>query len=95
MGVGTSRFGTSNITSPDYQTYVPVYSETIKRVLAFPLDTNIVWKSHDDSIAQRSAIDQARQDKGAGGGTNHHATSKRRQTMSEDAPSEKPKGPNP
>jgi len=26
----------------------------------------IVWKSHDDSIAQRSAIDQARQDKGTG-----------------------------
>ncbi|EPS34500.1 Eukaryotic translation initiation factor [Penicillium oxalicum] len=37
--------------------------ETIKRMLAFPADTNIVWKSHDDSIAQRSAIDQARQEK--------------------------------
>ncbi|KAJ5775174.1 uncharacterized protein N7511_000185 [Penicillium nucicola] len=37
--------------------------ETIKRLLAFPTDTNIIWKSHDDSIAQRSAIDQARQDK--------------------------------
>jgi len=41
-------------------------SETIKRVLALPADTVIVWKSHDDSIAQRSAIDQARQDKGTG-----------------------------
>lgn len=37
--------------------------ETIKRLLAFPLDTNIIWKSHDDSIAQRSAIDQARHEK--------------------------------
>ena len=37
--------------------------ETVKRVLALPPDTNIVWKSHDDSIAQRSALDQARQDK--------------------------------
>ncbi|KAI9801320.1 MAG: hypothetical protein M1826_005195 [Phylliscum demangeonii] len=37
--------------------------ETIKRLLALPADTNIVWRSHDDSIAQRSALDQARQDK--------------------------------
>ncbi|OAL38088.1 hypothetical protein AYO20_02540 [Fonsecaea nubica] len=37
--------------------------ETIKRILAFPPDTNIVWKSHDDSIAQRSALDEARQQK--------------------------------
>jgi len=37
--------------------------ETIKRILAFPADTNIVWKSHDDSIAQRSALDEARQQK--------------------------------
>ncbi|KAL8936749.1 MAG: hypothetical protein Q9216_004768 [Gyalolechia sp. 2 TL-2023] len=64
--------------------------ETIKRILAFPPDTNIVWKSHDDSIAQRSAIDQARQEKGAGG-ANHHGTGKRRQTMSEDPASEKAK----
>ncbi|KAL9000477.1 MAG: hypothetical protein Q9188_005670 [Gyalolechia gomerana] len=65
--------------------------ETIKRVLAFPPDTNIVWKSHDDSIAQRSAIDQARQEKGASA-ANHHGTGKRRQTMSEDPASEKAKG---
>lgn len=39
------------------------FRETIKRLLAFPGDTNIAWKSHDDSIAQRSAIDQARQEK--------------------------------
>ncbi|KAL8696853.1 MAG: hypothetical protein Q9224_002585 [Gallowayella concinna] len=67
--------------------------ETIKRVLAFPPDTNIVWKSHDDSIAQRSAIDQARQEKGPGGG-NHHGTVKRRETISEDAVSDKTKGQN-
>ncbi|KAL8724500.1 MAG: hypothetical protein Q9181_006799, partial [Wetmoreana brouardii] len=59
--------------------------ETIKRVLAFPPDTSIIWKSHDDSIAQRSAIDQARQEKGAG-------TGKRRETMSGDPASEKAKG---
>ncbi|KAL4929664.1 eukaryotic translation initiation factor 4E [Aspergillus undulatus] len=46
--------------------------ETIKRVLAFPPDTNIVWKSHDDSIAQRSAIDQARQEKAANSHHHHH-----------------------
>ncbi|KAI4237605.1 MAG: hypothetical protein L6R40_005896 [Gallowayella cf. fulva] len=67
--------------------------ETIKRVLAFPPDTNIVWKSHDDSIAQRSAIDQARQEKGAVGG-NHHGTVKRRETISEDVASDKAKGQN-
>ncbi|KAJ5723622.1 Eukaryotic translation initiation factor [Penicillium malachiteum] len=44
--------------------------ETIKRLLAFPADTNIVWKSHDDSIAQRSAIDQARQEKAAANSSN-------------------------
>lgn len=50
--------------------------ETIKRLLAFPPDTNIVWRSHDDSIAQRSAIDQARQEKGSGGA--HHSAEKRK-----------------
>ncbi|KAL8813966.1 MAG: hypothetical protein Q9223_006777 [Gallowayella weberi] len=67
--------------------------ETIKRVLAFPPDTNIVWKSHDDSIAQRSAIDQARQEKGTAGG-NHHGTVKRRETISEDAALDKTEGHN-
>ncbi|KAF2153484.1 IF4E-domain-containing protein [Myriangium duriaei CBS 260.36] len=37
--------------------------ETIKRVLALPPDTHITWKSHDDSITQKSAIDQARQER--------------------------------
>lgn len=57
----------------DYQYSLTAHRETIKRVLALPQDTQIVWKSHDDSIAQRSAIDQARQEKAG-----HHSTEKRR-----------------
>jgi len=53
--------------------------ETVKRVLNLPLDTVIIWKSHDDSIAQRSAIDQARQDK-----SHHGPSEKRRMTLSSD-----------
>ncbi len=37
----------------------------MKRVLAFPPDTKVEWKSHDSSIAQRTAIDDARKEKGA------------------------------
>ncbi|KAF1830195.1 IF4E-domain-containing protein [Decorospora gaudefroyi] len=37
--------------------------DTLRRVLKLPEGTNIVWRSHDDSIAQRSAIDQARHEK--------------------------------
>ncbi|KAF1997013.1 IF4E-domain-containing protein [Amniculicola lignicola CBS 123094] len=37
--------------------------ETVKRVLNLPEGTMITWRSHDESIAQRSAIDQARQEK--------------------------------
>jgi len=64
--------------------------ETIKRALALPSDTRIEWKSHDDSIAQRSAIDQARHEK-----TGHHGPEKRRVTLSaeENTPGkEKPSG---
>ncbi|CAG8900281.1 unnamed protein product [Penicillium egyptiacum] len=61
--------------------------ETIKRLLNFPADTNIIWKSHDDSIAQRSAIDQARHDKTATG-TGHQ---ERRRTGQDD--SDKVKAP--
>lgn len=64
--------------------------ETIKRLLAFPSDTNIVWKSHDDSIAQRSALDQARLEKSAGTGP-HHVSGKRREPASEDPIAEKSK----
>jgi translation initiation factor 4E len=38
-------------------------SETVKRVLNLPEGTIIQWRSHDESIAQRTAIDQARQDR--------------------------------
>lgn len=72
-------------------TDVPSSSETIKRLLAFPSDTNIVWKSHDDSIAQRTAIDHARHEKGAGSGP-HHGQGKRRETLVEDSAPEKSKG---
>ncbi|KAI9676395.1 MAG: hypothetical protein M1817_000552 [Caeruleum heppii] len=61
--------------------------ETIKRLLAFPGDTNIIWKSHDDSIAQRSAIAQARHDKG--NGTAHHSSEKRSPQNHDDDSSER------
>jgi translation initiation factor 4E len=50
--------------------------ETIKRVLSLPADTNLQWRSHDESITQRHAVDQARQEK-----ANHD---KRRNTLSSD-----------
>jgi len=53
-----------------------LFRETIKRVLNLPADTIIVWKSHDDSIAQRTAIDQARHD---------GATSSKRRTNTSDS----------
>ncbi|KAI9780102.1 MAG: hypothetical protein M1816_003187 [Peltula sp. TS41687] len=56
--------------------------ETIKRLLAFPTDTNIVWKSHDDSIAQRTAIEQARQEKNTGAG--HTNTNDKRNSRNKD-----------
>ena len=49
--------------------------ETIKRVLSLPADTNLQWRSHDESIVQRNAVDQARQEKAAYG-------EKRRNTLS-------------
>ncbi|KAJ5416678.1 uncharacterized protein N7487_000228 [Penicillium crustosum] len=57
-----------------------------QRLLSFPADTNIIWKSHDDSIAQRSAIDQARHDKTATG-TGHQ---ERRRTGQDDSDKAKP-----
>ncbi|KAL9103843.1 MAG: hypothetical protein Q9163_001163 [Psora crenata] len=65
--------------------------ETIKRLLSFPPDTAIVWKSHDDSIAQRSAIDHARHEKGIGNGQ-YHSQNKRRETINEDSTPETTKG---
>jgi translation initiation factor 4E len=35
----------------------------MKRILNFPKDTKIDWKSHDASIQQRTAIDDARGNK--------------------------------
>ncbi|KAF2021251.1 IF4E-domain-containing protein [Aaosphaeria arxii CBS 175.79] len=58
--------------------------ETVKRVLNLPDGTVITWRSHDESIAQRSAIDQARQDK-----SNQHGQDKRRNATNDDAPREK------
>lgn len=66
--------------------------ETIKRLLSFPPDTSIVWKSHDDSIAQRSAIDQARHEKG-GANSGYHGSEKRRMTIHEDSMPDKGKAP--
>lgn len=71
-----------------------LHRETIKRLLAFPADTNIVWKSHDDSIAQRSAIDQARQEKAAGNAGHHHhhlAGDRRRPTANDESMGDKGK----
>lgn len=45
----------------------------------------MMWKSHDDSITQRSAIDQARQEK-----TVHH-TDRRRNNAADEPTSSKDK----
>ncbi|EME43476.1 hypothetical protein DOTSEDRAFT_72751 [Dothistroma septosporum NZE10] len=37
--------------------------ETIKRVLSLPPDTNLQWRSHDESITQQIEVDKARQEK--------------------------------
>jgi translation initiation factor 4E len=44
----------------------------MKRILSFPPDTKVEWKSHDSSIQQRTAIDDARKEKSQHG--NHHNT---------------------
>jgi translation initiation factor 4E len=49
--------------------------ETMKRVLAFPPETKVEWKSHDSSIQQRTAIDDARKEKT--NNSNHHSSDKR------------------
>ncbi|PMD21718.1 IF4E-domain-containing protein [Hyaloscypha hepaticicola] len=45
--------------------------ETMKRILSFPPETKVEWKSHDSSIQQRTAIDDARKEKS--GQHNHHS----------------------
>jgi len=47
--------------------------ETMKRVLSFPPDTKLEWKSHDTSIQQRTAIEESRREKA----NNHHHGEKR------------------
>ena len=37
--------------------------DTIKRVLNFPPETNMVFKSHDESIAHEKNVHQAQQQK--------------------------------
>ncbi|KAK5106862.1 hypothetical protein LTS08_000985 [Lithohypha guttulata] len=51
---------------PQLENLLTIGSETIKRVLAFPPDTNIIFRSHDESIEQRKAVDEARQQKSSG-----------------------------
>ena len=38
-------------------------SETMKRILNFPPNTRVEFKSHDSSIQQRTAIDEQRREK--------------------------------
>lgn len=53
-----------------------------------------MWKSHDDSIAQRTAIDHARHEKGSTNTSHHHhhGTDRRRGTTHEDSTGDKGKG---
>ena len=48
-------------------------SETMKRVLNFPPDTKVEFKSHDESIQQRITIEESRREKQ----NNHHHADKR------------------
>lgn len=61
-----------------------ISSETVKRILGLPEGTIITWRSHDESIAQRSAIDQARQEKAG-----QHNQEKRRVVSSDESQREK------
>lgn len=61
--------------------------ETMKRVLAFPPETKVEWKSHDSSINQRAQIDEQRKEKS--GQHNHHSTSSRNGQETVNTPSEK------
>ncbi|TLD21156.1 hypothetical protein PspLS_05353 [Pyricularia sp. CBS 133598] len=39
--------------------------ETMKRILGFPPDTKIEWKSHEGSLQQRTALDEVRRERNA------------------------------
>ncbi|RDL36441.1 eIF4e-like protein [Venustampulla echinocandica] len=66
--------------------------ETMKRVLAFPPDTKVEWKSHDSSIQQRTAIDDARKEKSSQ--QNHHSPASSRNKEQHDHPSHSDKKQN-
>ncbi|KAK3945177.1 translation initiation factor eIF 4e-like domain-containing protein [Diplogelasinospora grovesii] len=51
-----------------------ICSETMRRILSFPPDTKLEWKSHDSSIQQRTAIEESRREKQ---NNNHHNNDKR------------------
>jgi translation initiation factor 4E len=55
----------------------------MKRVLAFPPETKVEWKSHDSSITQRAQIDEQRKEK-----SSQHQSSNSRGT-NKDVESEK------
>lgn len=78
-----SRFGWSILVCDEFWRANQFCRETIKRLLAFPPDTNMVWKSHDDSIAQRSAIDQARHEKTGSTGLHSNPGKRREPTVEE------------
>lgn len=45
--------------------------DILKRILGCPQETNVAWKSHDSSIQQRTAIDDARKEK-----SNQHSSAR-------------------
>lgn len=47
------------------------HRQIMNRILDFPPNTRIDWKSHDSSIQQRTAIDTARKEK-SNQHNNHH-----------------------
>lgn len=81
MAGATSRFG--KLGTWALRTNANGYRETVKRILNLPEGTNIVWRSHDESIAQRTAIDQARHEK------SHQGQEKRRVTSTDDSQRDK------
>lgn len=61
-------------------------SETMKRILAFPPDTKVEWKSHDSSIAQRTAIEESRREKA----NEKRAATNKQQTQQQQGSDRKP-----
>ena len=55
----------------------------MKRVLSFPPETKLEWKSHDSSIQQRTAIDDARKEK-SNQHNHHNSTTSRNGTKDND-----------